>query len=147
MRPLWGSSLWERLQILKNAVCRFCQKTGHIEKVCLQKRKFVSKIETLSTVKRIQNFSHLQVSAELRDNSVSFEVDTGAGDNFICSEAWHQMGKPTLQPVTSRFESASQEKIKVEGTKPTLINLVVTKISKLNILGRSAFKELNISAN
>ena len=44
----------------KNAVCRFCQKTGHIEKVCLQKRKFVSKIETLSTVKRIQNFPHLQ---------------------------------------------------------------------------------------
>ncbi|KAK3729828.1 hypothetical protein RRG08_058147 [Elysia crispata] len=73
------------------------------------------------------------VSAELRDNSVSFEVDTGAGDNFICSEIWHQMGKPPLQPVTSRFESASghplpvlgsfQEKIKVEGTKPTLINL------------------------
>ena len=141
----------------KKAVCRFCQKTGHIEKVCLQKRKFVSKIETFSTVKRMQIFPHLQVSAELRDNSVSFEVDTGAGDNFICSEIWHQMGKPPLQPVTSRFESASghplpvlgsfQEKIKVEGTKPTLINLVVTKISKLNILGRSAIKELNISVD
>ena len=128
----------------KNAVCRFCQKTGHIEKVCLQKRKIVSKIETLpivskiETVKRIQNFPHLQVSAELRDNSASFEVDTGAGDNFIYSEVWHQMGKPPLQPVTSMFESASghplpvlgsfQEKINVEGTKPTLINLVVTKI-------------------
>ena len=35
----------------KKAVCRFCQKTGHIEKVCLQKRKFVSKIETLNSKK------------------------------------------------------------------------------------------------
>ena len=132
----------------KNAVCNFCKRTGHIEKACFKKNKdkllvkaiFRSK---LSTVKNIGVFPQLQ-----QGKTFHFEVDTGAGDNFISEENWKQLGEPVLQSPDGSYESASRHSLTGKFTMNALpvntsgkhhyttskpIQFVVSKVPDLNL--------------
>ena len=142
----------------RTAECRYCKKTGHIETVCLQKRKSrISKIETISTVTEIGNVPQLRIELQIRNRNINFEIDTGAGANFMSSEIWHQIGRHPLKKVNEKFQSASKHqlsilgsfyhKIKGSNSTPTSICFIVTKIPHLNILGRNAIRRLQISVD
>ncbi|XP_052827930.1 uncharacterized protein K02A2.6-like [Octopus bimaculoides] len=86
------------------------------------------------------------------------ELDTATTGNFVSLSVWKQLGKPKLQDVKHRYESASKHDLPVLGTfvgqtkdpttdKQNLIPYIVTKISDLNLLGRNAIQTLGISVD
>ena len=83
-------------------------------------------------------------------------MDTGAGDNFLGKNAWSTLGKPELQEPCQHFESASQHELPVLGTvtlqaetedSQQSLGFNVTELPELNLLGRSAIKQLGISVD
>ena len=142
----------------RNAECRFCQKTGHIEKVCLQKQKSgVRRIETLFHVTRTGTVPQLRWEEQIRNKKIDFEIDTGSSANFISSEVWHRIGRPSVEKVQEMYQSASKHKLPVLGSlnlnikgsdsSPTSIKFIVADVPDLNILGRNAIRQLNISVD
>ena len=147
----------------KESVCNYCQKVGHLEKVCLSKKKQLGgqgKVKTIiNPVKPVFHINDpkLRKSLKILGKMLDFEIDTGAGDNFISYENWQKLGKPQLQPCSKQFESASQHPLPVFGILETSISeekdakhqlqFVVTKVPGLNLLGRSAIRKLDISVD
>ena len=71
---------------------------------------------------------------------------------------WKQLGKPKLDDVGHRYESASKHNLPVLGTsmaetkdlvtgQQSSIPYIVTKIPDLNLLGRNAIQTLGISVD
>ena len=89
----------------KESICNYCQKIGHLQSVCLQKRKD-SHTVTVITKRKLWSVKR-SPSTPARLVRVSFEVDTGAGDNFCSMDVWMKLGKPALTPTTSRYEVAN----------------------------------------
>ncbi|KAL5477849.1 hypothetical protein EMCRGX_G024698 [Ephydatia muelleri] len=108
----------------RNAVCHYCQKTGHLQ-----------------TVKGIRAVPQLQQNITMNDKRFVFEVDTGAGDNFCTMAVWKQLGNPTLLPTTAA--------VALQGTNSPSIPLqfTVTKVPHLNLLGRDAIVRLGINVS
>nr|KAG5696101.1 hypothetical protein BaRGS_020502 [Batillaria attramentaria] len=86
------------------------------------------------------------------------ELDTATTGNFVSVPVWKQLGKPKLDDVTHRYESASKHDLPVLGTfmgqtkdpvtgKQSSIPYIVTKIPDLNLLGRNAIQALGISVD
>ena len=148
----------------KKAVCRYCKKLGHLEAVCLKKQRQTQPVKTISkhhriqTVKVIEAVLQLQQSVQIQGKQFVFEVDTGAGDNFCSNDVWCDLGKPALSPVTGRYEVANGQPLPTLGTFTTVVSLqggkssqgksvdfIVTKVPRLNLLGRSAIVRLNVN--
>ena len=53
----------------------------------------------------------------------TFEVDTGAGDNFCSVEVWTKIGKPILAPASCRYEIANGQPLATLGTFQTVVSL------------------------
>ena len=134
----------------RNAECRFCKKTGHIEKVCLQKQKSgVRRIETLSHVTRTGTVPQLRLEVQIRNKKIDFEIDTGSSANFISSEVWHRIGRPSVEKVQETYQSASKHKLPVLGSlnlnmkgsdsSPISIKFIMADVPDLNILGEMLF--------
>ena len=153
----------------KHTTCHYCSKIGHLEVVCLKKkrdsnilrgeRRKTQKIFTISKPTAINKIQvpelHLPLKLE-GQHTVEFEVDTGAGDNFLGKNAWSTLGKPELQEPCQHFESASQHELPVLGTvtlqaetedSQQSLGFNVTELPELNLLGRSAIKQLGISVD
>jgi len=147
--------------------CTYCQKKGHIETVCLSKkrgfpRKQVKVIYTktepneTSTIKIVNSTRQVHQDIILEGNKFTFEVDTGAGDNFCSHTVWQELGKPSLDAAHNRYEGATGDPLPVEGTftinahlpqRPDsthTLQFTVVRSSKLNLLGRDAIRKLKI---
>ncbi|KAL5487223.1 hypothetical protein EMCRGX_G019800 [Ephydatia muelleri] len=122
----------------KESICNYCQKIGHLQSVCLQKRKD-SHTVTVITKRKLWSVKR-SPSTPARLVRVSFEVDTGAGDNFCSMDVWMKLGKPALTPTTSRYEVANGTTTRTES-----ISFTVSKVSRLNLLGRDAIVRLCIN--
>ena len=151
----------------KTAICHYCSKVGHLEAVCLKKKRDGRNLQGKqkpkkiyqTTVNRIK-FPELQLPVQLEGNhTITFEVDTGAADNFLGKNAWNALGKPELQKSLQQYESASQHPLPLLGTvtlqaetEPSLfckqrVGFNVTELPDLNLLGRDAIKQLGISVD
>nr|KAG5696827.1 hypothetical protein BaRGS_030951 [Batillaria attramentaria] len=86
------------------------------------------------------------------------ELDTATTGNFVSVPVWKQLGKPKLDDVRHRYESASKHDLPVLGTfmgqtkdsitgKQSSIPYIITKIPDLNLLGRNAIQALGISVD
>ena len=86
------------------------------------------------------------------------ELDAATTGNFLSLPVWKQLGKPKLDDVRHRYESASKHNLPVLGTfmaqtkhpvtgKQSSIPYIVTKIPDLNLLGRNAIQTLGISVD
>ena len=151
----------------KEAECRFCHNKGHLEAVCRKKKHqqggSVKKITKSELVKAILGEStddvpKLDVPITIQDRQFTMELDTATTGNFISLPVWRQLGKPKLEDVGHRYESASKHDLPVLGTfmgdtkdpktgKQSSIPFIVTKIPDLNLLGRNAIQTLEISVD
>ena len=151
----------------KEAICRFCSKKGHLEAVCRKKKQQqgggVKKITKSELVKAILGEStddvpKLDVPITIQDRQFTMELDTATTGNFISLPVWKQLGKPKLDDVRHRYESASKHDLPVLGTfmgdtkdpktgNQSSIPFIVTKIPDLNLLGRNAIQTLGISVD
>ena len=115
----------------------------------------------IRTVKATEAVPQLQQSILIQGKPFTFEVDTGAGDNFCSEDVWCDLGKPPLSPATGRYEVANGQPLPTLGIFSTVVTLqgednaggkavefTVTKVPRLNLLGRDAIVRLqvNISA-
>ena len=84
------------------------------------------------------------------------ELVKGTSGNFISTDLWKQLGKPELQEVSARYESASKHAVPVFGKFVTKaksldsgeecsIPFIVSSVPSLNLLGRDAIAALKIS--
>nr|KAG5696632.1 hypothetical protein BaRGS_034093 [Batillaria attramentaria] len=100
----------------------------------------------------------LDVPVTIQDQQFTMELDTATTGNFVSVPVWKQLGKPKLDDVTHRYESASKHDLPVLGTfmgqtkdpvtgKHSSIPYIVTKIPDLNLLGRNAIQALGISVD
>ena len=92
---------------------------------------------------------------QLNRKQFSFEVDTGAKDNFSSEQLWTKLGRPPLQPAVVHYVSATGDNLPVLGTfdakvslkNPTRADEIKLKVSSLlrfNVLGRTAIRQLDI---
>nr|KAG5691193.1 hypothetical protein BaRGS_010129 [Batillaria attramentaria] len=159
----------------KDSKCNYCQKIGHLEAVCRKKlhqqqqggrqsaKSSVKSITKAELVKAIlgevpQDTPRLDVPVTIQDQQFTMELDTATTGNFVSVPVWKQLGKPKLDDVTHRYESASKHDLPVLGTfmgqtkdpvtgKQSSIPYIVTKIPDLNLLGRNAIQALGISVD
>ena len=140
------------------AICSFCKKTGHLQSVCMSRlrdNKLVK--QQMKLVHKIQcSVSPIYQTIRLNDRRIKFEIDSGASDTFCCEATWQTLGKPTLQPVTVRYQVAEgsplpvvgqfQSTASIDGKSPDVtFPVIVTKVPNLNLLGRLAMMKLKLT--
>ena len=140
------------------AICSFCKKTGHLQSVCmfrLRNNKLVK--QQVKLVHKVQcSVSPIYQTIRLNDRRIKFEIDSGASDTFCCEATWQTLGKPTLQPVTIRYQVAEgsplpvvgqfQSTASIDGKSPDVtFPVIVTKVPNLNLLGRLAMMKLKLT--
>ena len=140
------------------AICSFCKKTGHLQSVCMSRlrdNKLVK--QQIKLVHKVQcSVSPIYQTIRLNDHRIKFEIDSGASDTFCCEATWQTLGKPTLQPVTIRYQVAEgsplpvvgqfQSTASIDGKSPDVtFPVIVTKVPNLNLLGRLAMMKLKLT--
>ena len=132
------------------AECHFCGITGHIEKACL-KKKF-QRNRVVRTIHTVPSSNPLIQKLRIRKSDNFFELDSGARDNFCSLEVWTEWERPELKLSATKYVSATGDRIPIVGVcqvtastseseeVPLLFN--VSKLPKLNILGRKAIVDL-----
>ena len=139
-------------------ICSFCKKTGHLQSVCMSRlrdNKLVK--QQMKLVHKIQcSVSPIYQTIRLNDRRIKFEIDSGASDTFCCEATRQTLGKPTLQPVTVRYQVAEgsplpvvgqfQSTASIDGKSPDVtFPVIVTKVPNLNLLGRLAMMKLKLT--
>ena len=139
------------------AICSFCKKTGHLQSVCMSRLRDNSKLVKQQLVHKVQcSVSPIYQTIRLNDHRIKFEIDSGASDTFCCEATWQTLGKPTLQPVTIRYQVAEgsplpvvgqfQSTASIDGKSPDVtFPVIVTKVPNLNLLGRLAMMKLKLT--
>ena len=120
--------------------------------------KVYHKTEALVSQDDQLGLPQLQQDIQISGQQFSFEVDTGAGNNFCSIEVWSKLGKPSLTPTTSRYEVANGQPLPTLGTLITVsllekgtatrtenITFTVSKVSRLHLLGHDAIVQLCIN--
>ena len=137
------------------AICSFCKKTGHLQSVCMSRLRDNKLVKQL--VHKVQcSVSPIYQTIRLNDRRIKFEIDSGASDTFCCEATWQTLGKPTLQPVTIRYQVAEgsplpvvgqfQSTASIDGKLPDVtFPVIVTKVPNLNLLGRLAMMKLKLT--
>ena len=111
------------LGTIQRTTCHYCSKIGHLEVVCLKKKRDshilrgewrkTQKIFTISKPTAIYKIQVPQLHLLLKlegQHTVEIEVDTGAGDNFLGKNAWSKLGNlnyRNLASTLSRLVSTS----------------------------------------
>ena len=141
-----------------NATCNYCKIKGHLQAVCRKKSRFrqneVRRIEHVRSVS--SNAPKLQVPVCIDSTPLTVQLDTATGANFLSKSSWKKLGEPKLDKPTLKYQSASLHDLPVIGTfvssvsygnsePPVQLSFNVCDIPNLDLLGRSAIRELNIS--
>ena len=109
----------------------------------------------IQSVKATEAVPQLQQPVLIQGKPFTFEVDTGAGDNFCSEDVWCDLGKPPLSPATGRYEVANGQPLPTldifsmivtlqgeDSSDGKAVELTVTKVPRLNLLGRDAIVRL-----
>lgn len=156
-----------------NTVCRFCRKKGHLEKICISKKKQTSRNvnyagesdDQLNGVYCVQNCSPTrvppyEVEVQLAGMSVRMQVDTGAGFSIINERTWHMLRtrRPStaLRRVALSLRTWTETPVQLLGQISVPVQykgvvqdlrVIVAKGNGPNLLGRDWLAPLNIIMN
>ena len=133
-----------------SSTCNFCRKKGHLESVCLTKKRSQGSIKYIpeegelpvEIVKSIQGQDPVMVQLQVNGKKCEFEVDSGVRDNFCSEKVWKKLGRPALQSPTLCYVSATGNPLPVMGTfqlrlpytSPSQIFNVTFNVTTLNQL-------------
>jgi len=105
----------------KNAVCHFCKKKGHIQRICLKKSQINSLSEEdnvllINTITPGKN--KIMITPTIDEQSIEMELDTGSAVSIISEDIYQQtFGKTQMDKPHSVLKSYSGEVIPKAGTK------------------------------
>ncbi|CAM1297650.1 Uncharacterised protein r2_g702 [Pycnogonum litorale] len=153
----------------KSAKCHFCGTVGHLDAVCRKKQRQNSRapVKQITKAELVKAFldeniagdvARLDISVAIQGKRFTLELDTATTGNFVSVPVWKKLGKPVLDDVSHRYESASKHHLPVLGTftghtqdprtgNESAIPYIVTSIPNLNLLGRNAIQNLGISVD
>ena len=111
----------------RKAVCRKCQKEGHIAKVC---RSSSALRENLIESNSILSNSEIAEGRVFFDVSVNghiihFRADSGADVTVISLATWQRLGSPALEPYSGQCTQADGRVLRIKGyftASPTVWN-------------------------
>ena len=147
----------------KKAVCNHCGIQGHIQRACQKKKRLQrrsktnyiqdSDAEQVNTIRRVGQ-EPLRKEIIVEGRTVKMEIDTGSADQFIDQSIWILLGRPRLYRP-NRTYIAGNSKIPVIGRffgslslahtmASKQLEIQVTTVPRLNILGRSGIRQLKI---
>ena len=122
--------------------------------------KKITKVELVKAIlgEVSQDTPRLDVPVTIQDRHFTMELDTATTGNFVSLPVWKQLGKPKIDDVRHRYESASKHNLLVLGTfmaetkhpvtgKQRSVSYIVTKIPDLNLFGRNVIQTLGISVD
>lgn len=154
-----------------NTVCRFCKKKGHLEKICLHKKKTMKRdinytaqeedhLNGIYCIKSGSRIAPYEVTISLAGVHVQMQVDTGASFSIINEQTWNsirdRLPHSALRPSNLSLRTWTETPVLLLGqaSLPVQYNtfardlqVIVAKGSGPNLLGRDWFKPLNISMN
>ncbi|EGT46872.1 hypothetical protein CAEBREN_15395 [Caenorhabditis brenneri] len=102
--------------------CFNCQKLGHMAKFCKSKKQNSTKrtqnvvvVEGGASDELSVNCVRQYVSAEVNNEIIEFQLDTGSDITLVGREDWIKMGEPRLEKCSTKVKSASGNEIKLLG--------------------------------
>ena len=146
---------------IKDAVCSYCNRKGHLEVVCQKKKSKPVKhiyVKSVNMPMCPDTLPKIKEVIEIDGKELQMEVDTGTAHNFISLDYWNALGKPKLEKSQTEYESASKHDLPVKGTFFAVTKLPgsevthtvrfqVTPVADLNLLGRFTTHQLGISVD
>ncbi|XP_053605087.1 uncharacterized protein K02A2.6-like [Plodia interpunctella] len=155
-----------------NAVCHFCKKKGHIEKICISKKKnapkqvnftsegFADNLNGIYCIQGLKRVPPYEITVLIGNTSVRMQVDTGASFSILNEKSWSTICKSLphtiLRPVSLSLHTWTETPVKIVGqaTLPVTykehkqdLSVVIAKGCGPNLLGRNWFEPLNITMN
>lgn len=152
-----------------NAICRYCKKRGHIEKICIKKKKGnvvnftdesnerLNGIYLTQATNRVPPF---EVEVSVADVPIRMQVDTGASFSIVNERTWHQLSQNVshvkLQPVQLILRTWTDAPVELLGQAMLPVRYkdieqhlqaVVAKGNGPNLLGRDWLLPLKITIN
>ena len=110
----------------RKSTCNYCGRLGHLQAACFSKKRKENtsrdqaKVDTVVISKCDQVVdSHerdiLRLPIRLQDQTLNFEVDTGAGRNLLSREFWKSLGNPKLSATNTCLRDANGREIETLG--------------------------------
>jgi hypothetical protein len=156
-----------------NTVCRYCKKKGHLEKICLSKKKKMNR--DINMTVEVEYEDHLngiycvqgrgrvppyEVEVHIAGIKVVMQVDTGASFSIINEDTWYKiqfrLPRDILRPVFFSLRTWTETPVKLLGqvSLPVWYKdierrmcVMVAKGNGPNLLGRDWLKPFNITMN
>ncbi|XP_039761434.1 uncharacterized protein K02A2.6-like [Pararge aegeria] len=154
-----------------NAICRYCKKRGHIEKICIKKNKTNNKrdinlteeddhLNGIYSIRSTARVPPYEVEVIIADVRVRMQVDTGASFSLVNERTWNVLDKrlprDSLQPVQLSLRTWNETPVKLLGQATVsvrfkdivqVLNVIVAKGTGPNLLGRDWLSPLKITMN
>lgn len=154
--------------------CRYCKKIGHIEKICIAKKRAMSKKinyteedETYVQLNGVYNVGGAQVrvpayniTVYINDISVAMQVDSGAGFSILNERTWKRLcaaqSHLALRTAPNNLRTWTATPVTVLGqaiVKVTfrdikcVLPIIIAKGQGPNLVGRDWFSALKITIN
>lgn len=156
-----------------NAVCHYCKKRGHIEKICTTKKKnapgkvnyadddvsaeSMNGIYSVGGARARVRVPAYEVRVSLDGVPVAMEVDSGAAFSILNERTWARLRPRTApRPLATRLRTWNDSRVEVLGQATVsvkyrdikrVLDIVIAKGAGPNLLGRDWFEALDISVN
>ncbi|CAF3726527.1 unnamed protein product [Rotaria sp. Silwood1] len=103
--------------------CNFCKKTGHLEKVCRQKKNEKNSTKHISTIYQLDCPNYMKrpikhsspFSLKVNSYDFTFELDTGTFNTIISMEDWYKLGSLTICLSNLKLKCYSGNALKIKG--------------------------------
>ena len=140
----------------RTALCRTCNKEGHIAKVCRSAKTNKHSLNTVvpSSLNQVVTSQPMRVRLSINHGTkVDFQLDTGSPITLVDDRVWNQLLKPKLDSLKMKLNSFTGHSIPLKGE--TLVDvkyngqtfrlrMFVLCGSGTNILGRDWIESLGL---
>ena len=143
--------------------CNCCQRTGHLERVCRQKKLDKTTTKHVTTLFKVNvgethtsKSCSTNVSLSVNDHSFMFELDTGSTTTIVSVSDWKILGSPTLRPSNYQLKCYSGQSLRIKGECDVMVNyqhqqlmlpMIVVHGNSVPILGLHWINNLNLDVN
>jgi hypothetical protein len=110
----------------RDYTCHYCNKNGHLQNVCRQKKNEQLSTKHITTVSKLNSSnspssttrlldSSCMISLEVNATPITFEIDTGSSHTIISMSDWHRLQLPPLSSSKLRLKCYSGTSLSITG--------------------------------